>query len=267
MKPPATLVLLILVLVIPVILMPAAASSPDASVSRYVAGIDGAYSPFTVVGPDGNVSGFDADSVRWIADRMGFEVVFLPVPWAAIVPALENGTVDMVYSGMTVTPERMERIRFTIPYARGVQAVAVHQSSDDTMEDLLAGRLRVGAEENTVGVTFVQEELIGAGKMSADDLVRYGTLPQAVEDLEDHRIDAVISSAVSLREAIRGRDCRMAGELATTESIAVAVRKNDTELLETMNTGLEELMSSPAWEGLIRRYGMEGTALRPGSES
>ncbi|MDD5420247.1 MAG: transporter substrate-binding domain-containing protein [Methanomicrobiaceae archaeon] len=49
----------------------------------------------------------------------------------------------------------------------------------------------------------------------------------------------------------------MAGVVETNEEYAIAVRKEDTELLEMLNEGLDRLMRSSKWQELIRKYGLE----------
>ncbi len=52
-----------------------AASAPQ----KYVVGIDGDYPPYSFMGADGKPTGFDVESIRWIAQNGGFEVEIKPV--------------------------------------------------------------------------------------------------------------------------------------------------------------------------------------------
>ncbi len=45
----------------------------------------------------GNVSGFDIDAARWIAELKGFDVRFVAVPWENAISDLESGRIDMIY--------------------------------------------------------------------------------------------------------------------------------------------------------------------------
>ena len=75
-----------------------------------------AYPPYSYVDKDGNAQGFDVDSMKWIAEKKGIEVTFMPVEWSGIIPALQAGKIDMVYAGMSITPERQEAVNFSNPY-------------------------------------------------------------------------------------------------------------------------------------------------------
>ncbi|HIH04251.1 MAG TPA: transporter substrate-binding domain-containing protein, partial [Methanoregulaceae archaeon] len=63
----------------------------------YIIGIDNAYQPYSYQEKDGSFTGFDVESARWIANKMGFKVEFLPVAWDGIIPALQAKKIDMVY--------------------------------------------------------------------------------------------------------------------------------------------------------------------------
>jgi amino acid ABC transporter substrate-binding protein, PAAT family (TC 3.A.1.3.-) len=78
-------------------------------VKTYIVGIDGEYPPYSYVDPTGNATGFDVDSMRWIAQKKGFKVEFQPTAWDGIIPALEAKKIDLIYSGMTITEERKGR--------------------------------------------------------------------------------------------------------------------------------------------------------------
>jgi polar amino acid transport system substrate-binding protein len=96
----------------------------------YIVGIDGEYPPYSFIDKNGEPQGFDVESVRWIADEMGFQVKIQPMAWDGIIPALQAGKIDMVYSGMTITDERKEVVNFSNPYWKVNQSVAVHDDTD-----------------------------------------------------------------------------------------------------------------------------------------
>ena len=92
----------------------------------YIVGIDGDYYPFSYIDKDGSPAGFDVESIQWIAQEMGFEVKIVPIAWDGIVPSLLAKKIDMIYSGMTVTEERKEKVDFTDVYWVVNQAVATN---------------------------------------------------------------------------------------------------------------------------------------------
>ncbi len=232
-----------------------AATGSDAK-QTYIIGIDAEYPPYSYLDKDGNAIGFDVDSARWIAEQQGFDVKFQPTAWDGIIPALQASKIDMVYSGMTITDERLEKVNFSIPYWKVNQSVAINNDSSVTMDDFYAGTLIIGAQRGTTGQIWVEENLIDTGKMSAENLKLYDNFPLVATDLQNKRIDAAIYDTPPMLDAIAGKPAHIIGEIDTGEEYGIAIRKDDVELLNIMNEGLEKLMNDPYWEELQEKWDM-----------
>jgi len=222
----------------------------------YIVGIDGEYLPYTFIEADGTARGFDVDSIRWIAEKKGFDVKIQPMAWDGIIPALQSGKIDMVYSGMTITDERKKMVSFSNPYWKVNQSVAVHKESKKTMDEFKAGKLIIGAQRGTTGAFWVEDNLIRIGLMPVGNLKLYDSFPDAVLDLQNKHLDAIIYDTPPLMDAIAGEPFILIGDIYTGEDIGVAFRKEDTHLLATINDGIFQLMNDPYWEELIEKYDM-----------
>jgi len=223
----------------------------------YRVGIDAAYQPFSMVGPDGKATGFDVDSMKWIAKNQGFEVEFLPIAWDGIIPALLAGKIDLVYAGMTITEERKEKVNFSKPYWTVNQMVVVKEGSPITLEQVKNGSVVIGTQRGCTAALWIDENLVNQSLMPAQNLKLYDNTPLAVDDLVSGRIDAVMYDSTVMNDIIAGKPVAKIGMVETNEDFGIAVRKEDTELLEKLNSGLEKLMASPDWEALKQKYKME----------
>lgn len=222
-----------------------------------VVGIDSEYPPYASIDPaTGEAAGFDIDSMKWIAEKKGLTVEFQPTAWDGIITALEVGNIDIIYSGLTILPERAERVAFTIPYYQVNQSVVILDETDYTMDDFMSGTLIVGAQRGTSGQYWVEDNLIANGTMSAENLITYDNFPLVITDLQNKRLQAAIYDTVPMDDAIEGKPIHVIGEIDTNELYGAAVRKDDTELLAVMNEGLTELMADPYWEEMKEKYGM-----------
>ncbi len=222
----------------------------------YIIGIDGEYPPYSYIDKDGSVQGLDVESAKWIANELGFEVKFLATAWDGIIPALNAGKIDMVYSGMTITDERSKVVNFSNPYLLINQSVAINNDSGLTMDDFMAGKGKIGAQRGTTGAFWVEEELINKGITDSEGLVLYDNFPLVVTDLANNRLDFIIYDKPPMVDAIEGKSMSILGEIDTGEKYGIAIRKEDTELLNTMNHGLDLLMNSPKWNELLTKYEM-----------
>ncbi|WP_317136501.1 basic amino acid ABC transporter substrate-binding protein [Methanochimaera problematica] len=223
----------------------------------YKVGIDAPYPPFSILDENGNPTGFDSESIEWIAKDQGFEVEFKQVSFDGMIPALQTGKIDMIYSGMTITPEREEKINFSAPYWTVNQTVIVKEGSTGTVDDLKAGKLTVGTQRGTTAEIWIDQNLVETGIMPEENLRLYDNPPLAVADLINGRIDAVMYDSTVVEDMIKGKPVSKLGFIETDEYFGIAVRKDDTELLEKLNTGLDNLMASEDWTGLIEKYKMK----------
>ena len=82
----------------------------------YVNGIDLNFPPYGYVDKTGQPAGFDVESMDWIAKKFDFNVKHQPMDWSGIIPALTSGKIDLIASGMSITPEREKVVNFSIPY-------------------------------------------------------------------------------------------------------------------------------------------------------
>ncbi len=222
----------------------------------YIVGIDDSYKPYSYIDKDGNPTGFDIDSMRWIAEKKGIKVTFTAVHWDAIIPALEAGKIDMVYSGMSITPERLEVVNFSDPYWIVNQDVVVREDSDVTIDDVLAGKVILGAQRGCTADHWVEKNLVDTGKLPKNNLKLYANTQAAVSDLVTGRNDAVMYDDVSLKDITKGMPVKVIGSVETKEEFGVAIRKEDTALLEFMNEAIAELQADPYWEELKEKYNL-----------
>jgi polar amino acid transport system substrate-binding protein len=222
-----------------------------------VVGIDGDYPPYSFVGADGKPTGFDVESIQWIAKEMGFEVEIRPTAWDGIIPALLAKKIDMVYSGMTANEERKKVVDFSTVYWTIDQSIAVKSDSTATLDDFKAGKLTVGTQRGCTAAEWIEDELVKKGILPEDKFRLYDSFPAAAMDLEIGRVEAAMMDDVIVAEAIKGKPLKILGTISTGEEYAVAVRKEDKELKDKINEGLKRLMASPKWEELKAKYDMK----------
>lgn len=236
---------------------PAANVTLPAEKPLYIVGIDGDYKPYSYMDEKGNPIGFDVESIQWIGDEMGFDVKIQPMAWDGIIPSLLQKKIDMVYSGMSISPERLEKVNFSKPYWIVNQAVAVREGATVTLDDVKDGKVVLGTQRGCTAHDWFDKNLVQTGKMTEDNLKLYDNIQLALNDLQNKRVDAVMYDVPVIKKSIEGKPLVMLGEIQTDEEYGVAIRKDDTELLATINEGLDKLMASPKWEELKQKYEME----------
>jgi polar amino acid transport system substrate-binding protein len=222
--------------------------------SVYRVGVDAEYAPISYVDIDGSWRGLDIETIQWIGKEMGFEIVLVPFVWKNWLPMLESKRIDIVCGGMTITPERAEIISFSNPYLVIDQAIVSHIDSKHTMEDFLEGKGKIGVLQGTTGGEWVVDNLIETGVLLPSQLLQYDSLAPALRALSEKKIDFVMHDMPGIRSSIANFPLSIIGTIETHEEYGLGMRKDDMELLQTVNEGLSRLMASPKWTELLEKY-------------
>lgn len=230
-----------------------ACMASPAQAKTLINGIDANYPPFAYVNEQGTPSGFDVDSMDWIAKKMGFEVKHQPMDWDGIVPALLAGKIDMVCSGMSISPERAAQVGFSDPYFTISKVIVVGKDSALTADQIMAGEYRLGVQRGTNEHELL--EGLKTANLLKFTLRFYDSAPMSVEDLLNGRIDAIAMDSAPANDAIaKGKPVKTVGTFAKDDLFAVAIRKDDTDLAKTINEGYKLLMADPYWEELKAKH-------------
>ena len=227
-----------------------------AAEKTYTNGIDADYPPFAYIDEKGDPTGFDVECLNWIADEMGFEVKHQPTAWDGIVSSLLAGKIDMIYSGMSITAERLEKVDFSIPYWEINQSLCVREDSDLNIIAALCGdKYVVGSQRGCTAAMWIEDNLVKTGILAKDNLKLYEGFSLAVKDLVNGRTDSAMMDDVMVEDAIRkGQPVKIVGVIKTGEAYGIAVRKEDTELKAILNEGVKKLKKSSKWDELIIKY-------------
>ena len=224
-----------------------------AAEKSYINGIDANYPPFAYVDEKGNPAGFDVDSMNWIAKKMGFAVKHQPMDWDGIIPALLAKKIDMVCSGMSVSPERKAKVTFSDPYWQIRKVYLIKNDASLTTDQIENGKKRLGVQRGTNEAEMLQK---AAQEKGLNYTLRfYDSGPLGVEDLLNGRIDAMALDSAPANDAIaKGKAIKVAGNFGDVDDFAVATRNEDADLRDTINQGYKLLMADPYWKELQAKH-------------
>ena len=204
---------------------------------------------------DGDVVvGIDAEIAAAIAEKIGMELEIVDTAFDSIIPSIVAGMYDMGMAGMTVTEERLEEVNFSESYATGVQVVIVNEGSDITSVDDLFGEnnYTIGVQTGTTGDLYstwdIEDE--GLGTVS-----RFNKGADAVEALKIGKVDCVIIDNEPAKAFVAENEGLVILDTAYAEEhYAIAVSKENPELLEKINTALAELIEDGTVQNIVDKY-------------
>jgi glutamate transport system substrate-binding protein len=189
------------------------------------------------------IEGFDVDFGKFIAEKLGVEPNFIEAISDNRIPFLQDGTVDLVLSTMTINAERDQEIDFSEPYYIARGRILVPQDSDIAGVGDLAGKKVCTA----LGSTY--EETLKEQAPEAD-LRLVDSYSECLELVQNGAVDAVSTDDVILTGMIIQDDSLklVEGEDLTTEPYGAGIKDGDTEFKEFVDGALEEWKSGGGWQ-------------------
>lgn len=136
---------------------------------KLIIGTDATYPPFEFVDENGQISGVDIEVGREIGKALGREVEFRNINFDGLITALRTGSIDLVISSMTATPERRKAIDFSEPYVKtGLSILVAKDSAIQSAADLKTPGRKVVARLGTTGEHWARENLKEAKVIALD---------------------------------------------------------------------------------------------------
>lgn len=212
-----------------------------------VMGTNAEFEPFEY--RDGlDIVGFDVEIAKAVANKLGKELKIEDMAFDSLIMGLNNDKMDFIAAGMTATEERAQQVDFSDSYFKSKQVIIV--KADNTAiasADDLVGK-SVGVQLGTTGDLFVS----GTEGVTVVQ-VKKGT--QAVMDLQNGKVDAVVIDEEPAKKMIAGKtDVKILEVPFIEEEYAIAVKKGNTELLNTINETIEELKANGEYDKIYEQF-------------
>lgn len=202
------------------------------------------------------VVGIDAEIADAIAKKLGYDGAKVEdMGFDSIIPAVTEGKVDMALAGLTATSDRMNSVYFSFPYTTSTQVVIVKEGSEiTTVDDLFVEgkNWAVGAQIGTTGYLYATWEIEDAGLGTVES---YPSYVDAVQALLTGKVDCVLCDAAPAAEFVAANEGLATLETAyVTESYAIAISKDNVELLGQVTAALQELIADGTVDAIINKY-------------
>ena len=229
----------------------ASASAQEAQPLRVAA--EGAYPPFSFVGPDGEVAGFDIDIAQELCKRLNRPCEIEAVEFDSLIPSLLARKFDIIVASLTITEERAKRVDFTIPYYRNkLQFVAAKDVDFPFHLDGISGKT-IGAQRSSVSAAWLKDNL--------DDKATIRLYPDteaAFLDLQTGRLDLVLNDILGSYDFLNrpeGEDYDYFGNpVLEDDRIGIALRKGEDQLKNDLNNAIRSMLTDGTYVTLSRQY-------------
>lgn len=202
----------------------------------------------TTNGVIGEYDGIDMAIAKKIAENAEMEVSMESMEFDSLLVALQNGKVDAVIAGMTITDERKESVNFSTPYYVATQVMIVMEDSDIASAADMAGKT-IAVVQGYTGETCVQE-------LGYDyEAFKKGT--ECVMELTNGKCDVVVIDSATAKKYVADNPGTKIVEDASAfaaEEYGIAVAKGNDELLGKINAAVEKMLADGTISELAVTY-------------
>jgi ABC-type amino acid transport substrate-binding protein len=205
--------------------------------------------PFGFKNPQtGDVEGFDVDVGRAVADELGVKPKFIEAISDNRIPFLQQGTVDLILSTMTINAERDQEIDFSEPYYVARGSILVPKDSPIKGIDDLAGRRVCTALGSTYEATLREK----APKSERKLVDSYSECFELIQNKAVHAIstDDVILAGMIIQDP----NLKLVGGALTTEPYGAGIKEGDTEFQRFVSGVIAKMKSDRRWARLYDKW-------------
>lgn len=223
--------------------------SNDYSKAIKLAG-DHNHPPYEYIDDSGIFKGFNIDIINAIANEMGLKVEIIPMEWNDAIIALDNNEVDGII-GMSQNQERLEKYRFTSPTVINEQVIFTRKDTVHINELADLQGLRMAYQKNDYNESIILgiPNIIPHPKSGQDE---------ALAALEKGEVDATMGNKLVgmyyLQKNKMTDLVKVVGEPISTVKYGPVVRKDNEELFQVLEKGLEAIRRNKVYDKIYKKW-------------
>ncbi|MCR5330299.1 MAG: transporter substrate-binding domain-containing protein [Lachnospiraceae bacterium] len=214
------------------------------------------FAPMDYKDDQGNWIGFDADLARKVADSLGVKAEFVEIDWDNKVLELDNRSIDVVWNGMTLTPEVTNAMECTKAYLNNAQVVVVPASEADKVKTAGdASKYSFAVEAGSAGEQ--------AAKEKGFEYISVSSQADAVMEVQAHTsgaciIDLLMAGAM-IGPGTSYPELTHTVEL-TSEEYGIGCRKG-SDLAAYINDQMKAYYKDGSMKQIAEKYGVQDAVI------
>jgi octopine/nopaline transport system substrate-binding protein len=257
----------------------ASAHTDGSAKPTIVLGTEANYPPWNVTNPNGTVGGFEPQLADILCKEMNVTCKWQKLAFSGLIPALTAGKINAIMDDLSITPDRLKVINFSVPYATICNTFAVLSSSPlaSSLNGIKSGQFNLDNPNSNDVISALKSVLKGqtigvaASGNSNDFVQKYLTGDVTVQtyqsnsarnlDLTNGRINVVTDAKDALigsAKAAGSGAWKVVGPCFTGGVVGagagVGVRKSDPKLLAAFNKAIKATVKTAAFAALSKKY-------------
>lgn len=231
---------------------PLRAASAPVDADALIVAVDPNSPPFVFADANGNLTGFDIEFMNALANAADLKIVYARTPFPSILPGVATRQYDISENCIFVTEARKKMVDFTEPYFTTgiVLAVSKRTKTVHTLADLMSSDVAVSVRKGSTAETYARQQT----KAQVRPII---SMPVALQDLANGKIDAIITDELEIVDFIRTHpdaELEMVGGLLTYDQCAIAVNKWASLVLVKLNAAFDQLKANGQYAVIYHKW-------------
>lgn len=204
-------------------------------------GMSGDQPPFSMTATDGSLFGLDVDMAKGLANNIGVKANLIKMNFKDLIPALQNGEIDMIISGVTMTLERNKSVAFIGPYLISGNTILSKDSiylNAESVYDIDKTGVKIAVMQGTTSEEFVNASIEKAS------IYKSTTNKLALKMLLEGKVDIMVAGYPTIAVALLDNSAdgfSTLDEPFDYEPIGIAVAPSDPLLINLTSNYLQGL--------------------------
>lgn len=226
------------------------------SENAFVVGLDDTFAPMGFKDDSGEIVGFDVELAKEVAARIDMDVTFQNIDWDLKESELNNGSIDCIWNGYSITEPRKQQVLFSDAYLDNKQIIITLKDSDIKTKADLNGKV-VAVQKNSSAYEAVSQDEAFVESLDGGKLVQFDTNNDCFMDLEAGRCDAIVVDETLARYYMKQQAndiYKVLDEDFGKEEYAIGFRKDDQDFRNQVNDALNEMKQDGTFDEIKDRW-------------
>lgn len=208
--------------------------------AEIIVGLDDTFAPMGFRDEANNIVGFDVDMAKEVCTRLGVKATFQPIDWDAKEMELSGKKIDVIWNGLSITPERQKIMGFTKPYLDNKIILMVKAGTTLATREELAGK-KIGTQAKSSALEVLMAD--AAWESVKTNVSEYKSYDEAILDLDIGRIDVLVVDEVlgMYKNAKLGNKFAVAELNFGTDTYGIGFRLEDKAFLAKLEEALDAM--------------------------
>lgn len=214
------------------------------------------FEPMNYMDENNELTGFETDFAKAVCEELKLEPKFQEIDWDSKEIELKTKSIDCIWNGLTITPERQENMDISVPYMENKQVMVCNKDKVAQFAESVEGA-SVVAESGSAGEDVAKEDEFFKGADYQPVQSQSTALLEVKAGTADIAIIDFVMSKGTLREDSDFADLAVVEEKTfSPEQYGIALRKNSAVTLEKLNAAIKAVNDSGKLKEIADKYNL-----------